>query len=189
MSMKLQASGLTISKTAITSWTLKAIDTGTGEEVYLNTKLPSGQSWANEDQALAEIGKLVGDEFSKNFFLSYFSYRPQKTTLVFTGLPAGGSDAVLRELRSMRLVLDAQPAGTEKFQIQLPPGNVTDIVQDAVLRPLNAKMGEACFTLGGATAAEVSVTLTGNCANPQMKAKLDSGAPAGWKFTPAKTTV
>jgi hypothetical protein len=89
----------------------------------------------------------------------------------------------------MRVVLDAQPVDGGKFTIELPPGNITDIVQDAVLRPLNTKMGEACFTLGGATAAEVNITLTGNCANPQMKAKLDSGAPAGWKFTPAKTTV
>ncbi|MEJ6024369.1 serine/threonine-protein kinase [Ramlibacter sp. PS4R-6] len=189
MSMKLQASGLTVSKSAITSWTLKAIDTGTGEEVYLSTKMPQGQSWANEDQALAEIGKLVGDEFSKNFFLSYFSYRPQKTTLVFTGLPEGGSGALLRELRSLRTVLDAQAAEGGRFTLQLPPGSATDIVQDAVLRPLNAKMGEACFALGGATATEVNVTLSGACASPQMKTKLDSGAPAGWKFTAPKTTV
>jgi hypothetical protein len=189
MSMKLQASGLTVSKSAITSWTLKAIDTGTGEEVYLNTKMPGGQSWANEDQALAEIGKLVGDEFSRNFFLSFYTYRPQKTTLVFTGLPEGGAPLMLRELRSLRGVLDAQGADGGRFTVQLPPGSATDIVQDAVLRPLNAKMGEACFALAGATAAEVNVSLAASCANPQMKAKLESGAPAGWKFTPAKTTV
>jgi serine/threonine-protein kinase len=51
MSTKLPASGLTVTKTAITSWTLKAIETSTGEEVYLSTKLPSGQSWASEDAA------------------------------------------------------------------------------------------------------------------------------------------
>jgi serine/threonine-protein kinase len=189
MSMKLQASGLTISKSAITSWTLKAIDTASGEEVYLNTKMPQGRSWANEDQALAEIGKLVGDEFSKNFFLSYFSYRPQRTTLTFTGLPEGGGASMLRELRSLRAVLDAQPGEGGKFTVQLAPGSATDIVQDAVLRPLNAKMGESCFALGGATATEVTVTLAPNCASPQMRTKLESGAPAGWKFTPPRTTT
>jgi hypothetical protein len=189
MSMKLQASGLTISKTAITSWTLKAIDTTTGEEVYLNTKLPTGQSWAGEDQALAEIGRLVGEEFSKNFFLSYYSYRPQRTTLVFTGLPEGAAPLVLRELRGLRVVLDAQSLDGGRFQVQLPPGTATDMVQEAVLRPLNAKMGEACFALGGATASEVTVSLAPACANPQMRAKLESGAPAGWKFTPVKTTT
>lgn len=189
MSMKLQASGLTVSKSAITSWTLKAIDTATGEEVYLSTKMPQGRSWASEDQALAEIGKLVGDEFSKNFFLSYFSYRPQRTTLLFTGLPEGGTATVLRELRSMRAVLDAQPAEGGRFAVQLPPGSATEIVQDAVLRPLNAKMGEPCFALAGASAGEVSVALAPACANPQMRSKLESGAPAGWKFTPPKTST
>jgi serine/threonine-protein kinase len=189
MSMKLQASGLTITKSAITSWTLKAIDTATGEEVYISTKMPTGQSWATEDQALAEIGKLVGDEFSKNFFLSFYSYRPQKTTLIFTGLPEGGAPLMLRELRSLRAVLDAQGGDGGRFQLQLPPGSAPDIVQDAVVRPLNTKMGEACFALGGTNGGEVSVTLSGNCANAQMKTKLESGAPAGWKFTPPKTTT
>lgn len=187
LSVKLPASGLTISKTAITSWTLKAIDTATGEEVYLNTKLPTGQSWAGEDQALAEIGKLVGDEFSKNFFLSFYSYRPQRTVLMFTGLPDGTAPLVLRELRALRAVLDAQPADGSKFQVELPPGNASDIVQEAVLRPLNAKVGQSCFALGGATGNEVLVTYDPACANVQMKTKLESGAPAGWKFTSAKT--
>ena len=115
MSMKLPSSGLTVTKTAITSWTLKAIDTGTGEEVYLSTKMPSGQSWAGEDQALSDIGKLVGDEFSKNFFLSYYNYRPQRTTLTFNGLPEGAAPLVLRELRGLRAVLDAQLAEGGKF--------------------------------------------------------------------------
>ena len=189
MSMKLPSSGLTITKTAITSWTLKAIDTGTGEEVYLSTKLPTGKSWAGEDQALAEIGKLVGDEFSKNFFLSYYSYRPQRTTLKFTGLPEGATPLVLRELRGMRAVLDAQPGDSGSFQVQLAPGSAPDIVQDGILRPLNAKMGQPCFALGGATATDVNVNYDASCASPQMKTKLESGAPAGWKFTPAKPTT
>ena len=189
LSVKLPSSGLTISKTAITSWTLKAIDTATGEEVYLNTKMPTGQSWAGEDQALADIGKLVGDEFSKNFFLSFYNYRPQRTALMFTGLPEGTGPLLLRELRSLRAVLDAQGEGG-KFQVELAPGNAPDIVQDAVLRPLNAKMGQPCFALAGATASEVKVSYDAACASAPMKAKLESGAPAGWRFTPgpAKTT-
>ncbi len=78
LSAKLPASGLTITKTALTSWTIKAIDKASGEEVYLNTINPQGKSWASEDQALAEIGKLVGDEFSKNFFLEHFNFSAQK---------------------------------------------------------------------------------------------------------------
>jgi serine/threonine-protein kinase len=189
MSVKLPASGLTITKTAITSWTLKAIDTATGEEVYLNTKLPTGQTWAGEDQALAEIGKLVGDEFSKDFFLSYFTYKPQRATLTFTGLPEGASPFMLRELRALRAVLDAQPASDGKFQLELPPGSAPDIVQDAILRPLNTKMGQSCFALAGTTGSEVNVRYDAACANTQMKTKLESGAPAGWKFTPVRATT
>jgi serine/threonine-protein kinase len=187
LSMKLPASGLTVTKTAITSWTLKAVDTATGEEVYVSTRLPSGKSWASEDLALADIGHLVGDEFSKNFFLSYYGYRPQKTTLVFTGLPEGGAALVLRELRSMRAVLDAQGGDGGRFQLELPPGSAPDIVQDAILRPLNAKMGTTCFALAATNGSEVGVSLAAECAN--AKAKLESGAPAGWKFTPPKTTT
>jgi hypothetical protein len=150
--------------------------------------LPTGQSWTGEDQALAEIGKLVGDEFSKNFFLSNFNFRPQRTTLTFTGLPEGGDALMLRELRGMRGVLDAQAtAQPGHFQVQLAGGNAPDIIQDAVLRPMNGKMGASCFALGGATATEVTVTYAATCATPQMRTKLESGAPAGWKFTPAKT--
>jgi len=190
MSTKLPASGLTVTKTAITSWTLKAIETSTGEEVYLSTKLPTGQSWASEDAALADIGKLVGDEFSRNFFLQHFSFRTQKTQLIVTGLPAGGDALLLRELRGMRPVLDAQ-MGPEpgQSQLQLPEGNTTGVLQDAVIRPLNTKLGAECFTLGGMTGGNVSVTLSPNCATPQMRTRMETEAPAGARMPAPPGTV
>jgi eukaryotic-like serine/threonine-protein kinase len=181
LSMKLPASGLTITKTALTSWTLKAIETATGEEVYLSTKLPTGQSWASEDQALAEIGKLVGDEFSRNFFLQHFEFRTQKTNLLFTGLPEDGSALLLRELRGMRAVLDAQAApGAGRFQVQLAEGSAPDLVQDAIVRPLNTKLGLDCFALAGTAGSDVTIAYSTACATPQMRTKLESGPPAGW---------
>jgi eukaryotic-like serine/threonine-protein kinase len=192
LSTKLPASGLTITKTALTSWTIKAIEVATGEEVYLSTRLPAGQSWGSEDQALADIGKLVGDEFSRNFFLQHFNFRTQKAHLIFTGLPDAGSPVMLRELRGMRAVLDAQPAGEAgKFQLQLPEGSLPDIVQEAVVRPLNAKLGMDCFALAGTSGADLTVSFAATCATAQMRTKLEAGPPAGWKFTPAaaKTKV
>jgi eukaryotic-like serine/threonine-protein kinase len=186
LSTKLPASGLTITKTALTSWTLKAVETATGEEVYLSTRLPTGQSWGSEDQALADIGKLVGDEFSRNFFLQHFSFRTQKTHLIVTGLPDAGSGAILRELRGMRAVIDAHAlTDTGRFQLHLPEGSATDVVQEAIVRPLNTKLGQDCFSLAGAAGMEVTIAYSASCANPQMKAKLEGGPPAGWKFTPA----
>jgi eukaryotic-like serine/threonine-protein kinase len=190
LSTKLPASGLTITKTALTSWTIKAIEVATGEEVYLSTRLPSGQSWGSEDQALADIGKLVGDEFSRNFFLQHFNFRTQKTNLIVTGLPDGGSPLMLRELRGMRAVLDAQQLGEPgRFQLQLPEGSTTDQVQEAVVRPLNAKLGAECFALAGAAGVDVTVAYSATCATPQMRSKLEGGPPAGWKFTPKGKTV
>ena len=186
LSAKLPASGLTITKTALTSWTLKAIDVATGEEVYLSTRLPVGQTWASEDQALADIGKLVGDEFSRNFFLQHFNFRTQKTTLIITGLPAADSPLMLRELRGMRSVLDAQALPEPgRFQLQLAEGSATDIVQDAVLRPLNTKLGQQCLALAGASGSDVMVAYAPGCATPQMRTRLESGPPAGWPATPA----
>ncbi len=181
LSARLPASGLTITKTALTSWTIKAIDKASGEEVYLNTINPQGKSWASEDQALAEIGKLVGDEFSKNFFLEHFNFSAQKVNLNIAGLPdATSAKLMLRELRGFRQVLDAQPVGDGgKYQLQLADGNASDLINDGVLKPLNAKLGQACFALAGSNGADVNVNFSTACADAAVRAKLDTLPPAG----------
>jgi serine/threonine-protein kinase len=186
LSAKLPASGLTITKTALTSWTIKAIDKASGEEVYLNTVNPSGKSWATEDQALAEIGKLVGDEFSKNFFLDHFNYSAQKVRLNIAGLPDPQSAAqLLRELRGFRQVLDAQlSADSGSYQLQLADGNASDIILDGILKPLNAKLGQNCFALAGSNAAEVNVSFSATCADVAIRSKLVNMPPAGLQNAP-----
>ncbi|MEO7641768.1 MAG: hypothetical protein ABIU07_10165, partial [Ramlibacter sp.] len=184
LSVKLPASGLTITKTALTSWTIKAVDLATGEEVYLSTRLPTGQSFASEDQALTEIGKLVGDEFSRNFFLQHFSFRTQRTSVTFTGLPEASGALIQRELRGMRPVLDAQMLANGRFQVQLPEGSTPDIVQESIIRPLNAKLGQECLALAGSREAEVTVAFAPACATPEMRARLEGAQPAGWLQAP-----
>ena len=197
LSAKLPASGLTITKTALTSWTLKAIDKASGEEVYLNTVNPTGKSWASEDLALAEIGKLVGDEFSKNFFLEHFNFSAQKINLNVAGLPdAQSAKLLLRELRGFRQVLDAQAANDAgKYQLQLADGNASDLINEGVLKPLNTKLGQACFTLAGSSGADVNVSFAAACADMAVRGKLDTLPPAGLQSAPgargkllAKTT-
>jgi len=185
LSAKLAASGLTITKTALTSWTVKAIDKGTGEEIYTNTKMPKNTSWATEDAALAEIGKLVGDEFSKNFFLAHFSFGAQNVNVSFSGLPGPDSGkALLRELKSLRGVLDAQPAGDNAFRLELPEGGASDLIAEYVLKPLNAKLGQACFTLAGVSAQSINVTFAQACAQESVRGKLDTSPPAGLLSAP-----
>lgn len=182
LSARLAASGITVTKTALTSWTVKAIDKATGEEIYLNTVSPKGRSWATEDQALADIGKLVGEEFSKNFFLQHFDFGAQPVGLNVSGLPdAETARLFLKELRAFRSVLDAQlVADTGRYQLRLPEGSAaTDIVQDAILKPLNAKLGQNCFALAGASGATVNVNFSGACAEAAIRAKLETTPPAG----------
>jgi serine/threonine-protein kinase len=181
LSMKLQASGLTVTKTVLTSWTIKAIDKSNGEEIYLNTVLPKGQSWATEEQALMDIGKAMGDEFSKNFFLQHFNFGTKRTNLNINGLPdKQTANMLLRELRGMRQVLDVQMlADTGKFQLQLAEGNASNILQETVFKPLNAKLGMACFALAGSSGDDVSVTFAPACAELAVRAKFESAPPAG----------
>jgi tRNA A-37 threonylcarbamoyl transferase component Bud32 len=186
LSATLAASGLTITKTALTSWTVKAIDKSTGEEIYNSTKLPKSTSWPTEDAALVDIGRQVGDEFSKNFFLEHFNFGSQKINLVITGLPdAAASKAVLRELGSLRVVLDAQPAGDNAYQVELPEGSASDLIAEGVLKPLNAKLGQACFVLGAVSGKTVGVTFGAACAQEAVRGKMESAPPAGLLSAPS----
>lgn len=186
LSAKLPASGLTISKTALTSWTIKAIDKASGEEVYLNTVNPTGKSWNSEDLALAEIGKLVGDEFSKNFFLEHFNFNAQKVNLNVAGLPDKQSaKLLLRELRGFRQVLDAQPASDSgQYQLQVADGNASDMINEGVLKPLNTKLGQACFALAGSNGADVNVSFSPACSEAAIRGKMDTLPPAGLQSAP-----
>ena len=186
LTAKLPASGLTISKTALTSWTLKAIDKSSGEEVYLNTVNPTGKSWGSEDLALAEIGKLVGDEFSKNFFLEHFNFNAQKVNLKVAGLPDKQSaKLLLRELRGFRQVLDAQPASDSgQYQLQLADGNASDMINESVLKPLNTKLGQTCFALAGSNGVDVNVNFSPACGESAIRSKLDTLPPAGLQSAP-----
>ncbi len=180
LSMRLAASGVTVTKTALTSWTVKAIDKATGEEIYLNTITPQGKSWNTEDQALAEIGKLVGEEFSKNFFLQYFNVGVRQTSLGVTGLPdAEAGKALLRELRGVRQVLDVQMTGSGQYRLVVAENAPADLVQTAILKPLNTKMGRSCFELQSSGAAESTVAFSAACAEAAVRAKLDTVPPAG----------
>lgn len=181
LSAKLAASGLTITKTVLTSWTVKAIDKATGEEIYLNTVTPKRQSWATEDEALSDIGKLVGEEFSKNFFLQYFSVGARPVNLEVTGLPDAETGRLLmRELRGVRQVLDVQPgSGTGKYRLQLAENSGAGTVQDAIVKPLNAKLGRECFAVSGSSDAQVTLSYSAACADAAVRAKLETGPPAG----------
>ena len=185
LSAKLAASGITVEKFVLTSWTVKATDKMSGEEIYYNTQIPEKTSWATEDEALRDVGRLIGEEFSKGFFLAHFNFVGQKVRLRLQGLPNKDTVQMLvHELDGLRSVLRAKQVSSSAvdavFDLELSGGlaNPADIVQAGVLGPLNRKLGRQCFNVGGATSSEIVAAFEPGCSDPAVLSRLDSLPPA-----------
>jgi serine/threonine-protein kinase len=185
LSARLPASGVTIEKFVLTSWTVRATDKQTGEEIYYNTTIPEKTSWNSEEAALRDIGRLIGEEFSRSFFLQHFHFSGQRVRLNIAGLPdAGTVGAIMRELAGLRTVLGANLAqagsGHATIDVDLSGGaaSATDLVQGTILAPLNRKLGKQCLSVAGGTAAEVSLRFEAACGDPAVLSRLDSLPPA-----------
>jgi serine/threonine-protein kinase len=181
LSHTLEASGVTIEKFALTSWTVKCTDKKSGEEIYYNTQIPEKQSWATEDQALRDIGKLIGEEFSKNFFLQHFHQTARKVKLRLQGLPGGETaQTLLREMTGLRPVLGialARADGKEAlYDAELSGGlaDAADLVGKGIAAPLNHKLGKACLSVAGMNGNEVTLAFAAACDTPETMARLDA---------------
>jgi serine/threonine-protein kinase len=186
LSAKLAASGITVEKFVLSSWTVKATDKQSGEEIYYNTQIPEKTSWATEDAALRDIGKLIGEEFSRDFFLAHFRFGGEKVRLRLRGLPDRDTEQrVMHELDGLRSVLAASLApggGAEAvIDVVLSGGlaNPAALVEAGILKPLNHKLGKQCFNAGaGANDGEIAVTLEEGCRDAAILARLDTLPPA-----------
>ena len=184
LSAKLAASGLTINKFTLSSWTVKAVDRETGEEIYFNNTLPKAVgSWASQEEALAAIGAKIADEFSRDFFLQHFKQTGQSVRLTFQGIPdAVSGETLAREVVSLPGVLGATPVtgsnGRAYDMVLSGSGVLPDVIAAGVLKPLNAKLGQACFQLGASSATEVAVTFDKACADPAVLGRLEANPPA-----------
>ena len=77
-------------------------------------------------------------------------------------------------------MLDAQLlADTGKYQLQLAEGSASSILQDVILKSLNTKLGQTCFSLADVTAAEINASFAAACAQAAVRSKLETVAPAG----------
>ncbi|MCC6870471.1 MAG: serine/threonine protein kinase [Burkholderiales bacterium] len=189
LSMKLEASGLTVTKYALNGWTVKAIDRATGEEIYYNTKLPTGQgSWASEELALQAIGTRIANEFSRDFFLSHVQPKGRRIVLKVAGLPAAVADETLRrEIVGMPSVLTASMAGVHTFDLQVAgSGPAGDLVAAGILKPLATKLGQPCFSVGAVAGDEVGVTFEAKCDDPAVLARLETNPPAALYDAPTQ---
>ncbi|MEO8305024.1 MAG: serine/threonine-protein kinase [Betaproteobacteria bacterium] len=190
LSMRLAASGVVVSKYALTSWTVKCIDRATGEEIYFNTALPQGMgSYASDGEALKAIGAKIADEFSRDFFLQHFAMTGRRVTLTVEGMPATADDALGRELMGLPAVIMATPrsqSGSRVYDLGLAgAGSEGDLVASRVLKPLNTKLGQACFTLGAIAGDKVTVIFDKGCGDAPIFARLETNPPAGLYGAPA----
>jgi serine/threonine-protein kinase len=178
LSARLPASGLLIEKFVLAFWTLRASDAKTGEQIYFNTRIPGKQSWASRELALQDVGKLVGDELSRSLFLRHFDYLPQHVVLHVDGLPAAASAALLPGLDAAWLVLDAVPQpgsdGNSVFAVDLSGGSqeLPELLQRAVIGPLNQRLQRACFAMTQSDATQVRIKLDPACSDGATLARL-----------------
>ncbi len=186
LSTTLQASGLTITKFTLTSWTVKATDKATGEEIYFNNTLPKGAgTWNTEEEAIRAIGDRIAAEFNRDFFLQHFGLSGQKVVLKVNGLADDRAASLfLRELIGTSPVLSVTPragGGSPRVYDLVIAGNgpPQDIVAAGILRPLNAKLGDACFALGASAGEEVGVSLAAKCADAAVMNRFETTPPAG----------
>jgi eukaryotic-like serine/threonine-protein kinase len=165
----------------LTSWTVKAVDAKSGQEIYHNTTIPENQSWATQELALQDVGHLIGAEFSQSFFLQYFDFKPKNTRLRFSGLPPVAANAVLDQINGNLIVLNATletaGGGDVVIDAQLSAGttSLSDLVQQSLLAPLNKKLGANCFTLLAADATtELHIAFDSACTAAATMSRLNA---------------
>jgi hypothetical protein len=163
----------------------------TGEEIYFNTTLPRGLgSWASEEDALRVIGGKVADQLSRDLFLQHANATGRKISLSVSDMPdATWEDLFARELIGLPAVISAHagpPGNPRLYDLVVAGANAaSDAIAADVVAPINAKLGQACLTVGAVEGTRVAVTFERACADASFRAKLETNPPAGLYRAPA----
>jgi serine/threonine-protein kinase len=168
---------------------VKCVDRETGEEIYHNTALPKLGSWPTEEEALRAIGGKIADEFSRDFFVQHATIASRPITLIVDGMPDAASEELLaRELVGLPDVIAATPRPVAKpraYDLRIAAtGAPGDLVASGILKPLNAKLGQSCFTLGNVNGDQVSVAFDKRCTDASVLNRLETNPPAGLYTAP-----
>ena len=191
--MKLAASGLVVTKYGLNGWTIKCIDRATGEEIYYNTKLPTGEgSWASEEEAFKAIGtKIASRVLARLLPAARERHRtPRRAQGGGHAAAVTGRARCARELVAMPSVITVAPgtpARPRVYDLQLAgSGPAGDVVAAAILKPLNAKLGQACFTRGRRGRRRRSRRRsTRRCNDSAVLGRLETNPPASLYDAPA----
>ena len=182
LSATLPASGLTIEKGRwppgpFAPWNAIRARRSTSTPRFLASRV------GPTELALQQVGQLIGAEFSREFFLQYFDLGTQRVRLHFKGLPNIASQSLIAEATAALRILNASLTGSpgQDVLIDIDVVENTDgareLVSEALLNPLNRKLGQLCFASTGSSDAELLIDFDPVCASPAVLARLDALPP------------
>lgn len=185
-SITLKASGIRVTKHVLTSWTVKCLNNHTGEEIYFNNKVPKNTSWNDEDQALEDIGRLIGQEFSKDFFATQLMKPSQLYQIQLTGLPDYDTALLFKdEFVGLRNILNAELQNFEMnglsiFEVECTGdgGSFAQTLNATILKPLNAKLDGPRMQLVSQHGNVVRVAIDPGPQPEQLQQSLQKTPPA-----------
>lgn len=168
ISAKLPPSNLEVTKYVLTSLSIQCVNNHTAQIILSKSEVPKNKSWADEDAAVEEIGTLVGQAFTKEFFEDHLMQPSKIYELKVLGLPDYDTGILFRtEMIGLRPVLNVDfrnfsAEGVSEFEVEFSGtrGNFTEIVSGTVIKPLNAKFGGDFFKLASAQGEVVNVQFT-----------------------------
>ena len=177
---------MAITKYVLTSLTVKCVDNNTGEEIYFNNKVPRNRSWADEDRALEDIGTLIADEFSREFFENYLMSPSRVYQVQVFGLPNYDAGVLFkRELVGLRPVLNVDfrnydANGLSRYEVEFAGQRTAllDILNNTIIKPINKKVGENVFSLTSMQGDVVRVAFQSNTSWDELLNRFDTRPPA-----------
>ncbi len=182
----LQPANITVTKYALSFFSVKCVNAHTGEEILYNNQVPRNKSWADEAHAIEDVGQLIGNEFSQEFFAEHMQAPSHIFQLQVLGLPSYDMGQLLKkEFIGMRPVLNIDfrnfdRQGASLYEVEFTGGqeNFSQLLNSAVLAPLNQKLGEQAFTLDSAHGEAVRVSYQSSMSPEQLKTRLEGSPPA-----------
>lgn len=183
---------MTVTKYVLTSLTVKCVDNNTGEEVYFNNKVPRNRSWADEDRAIEDIGTMVADEFSREFFENHLMNPSKIYQVQVVGLPNYDAGVVFkREMIGLRPVLNVDfrnydANGMSRFEVEFAGqrSQLLDMLNNTIIKPLNRILGEEAFSLTSAQGDVVRIAFQSNTKWDELMTRFDTRPPASLVSAP-----
>lgn len=189
---RLKASGITVEKTILTSWTVSCIDRNSLEEIYFNNKVPKKRSWNSEEEAIEEIGKLIGNEFSADFFVEKLNNPIKSFLMEVDGLPdIDVAQLFKKEFIGLRSVLRVNfrtfnTEGVSVYEVDFggAGSNFAMVLKEGVINPINKKIGKDALKLVSFSGNVLKLKFSKNSSGKKVAKTLQEMPPASLNNTP-----